>query len=136
MIKWMTLVLLSLSSVGCNSKSVAPHMKYFAAFDNSKIEVVEPILDVIAKRNNLEVSEKDPMKMKTLSQGKEAFFTALYFHGDSVLILTNVGVSGKLVFTVTDYGEIPLSDLERIANEIINAIEAAANLKFAILEER
>jgi hypothetical protein len=44
-------------------------------------------------------------------------------------------VSDELVFTVTDYGKMPISDLERIADEVISTIEAAANLKFVVLQE-
>jgi hypothetical protein len=105
-------------------------------FDNSKIDQVNYILDDIAKRNDLDVFKKDREKMKDLSQGKAAFFTALYFKDKPVFILTNVGVAEKLVLTVTDYGDISLSDLERISDEIIKSAEAAANLKFIDWEKR
>ncbi len=130
MVKWIVLAFLSLSCIACNSGNVAPHMKYFAEFDNIKIELVDSIFHDIAKRNGLEVFEKERKKMRALSQNKNAFFTALYFKGDPVLILTNVGVAEKLVFTVTDYGEMPLPDLERVAAEIIKTIESINKLKF------
>jgi hypothetical protein len=94
MIKWMILAFLSFSSIGCSSESVSPHMTYVAVFDNSKIGIVEPVFDDVAKRNNLRIFKKDRMEMQGLSHGKKAFFTALYFHADPVLIIDQCGCVG------------------------------------------
>jgi len=114
----------------CNSESIEPYMKLSAKFDNSKIDQIESIFEHIAANNKLKIFKKDREKMQHLSQGKNAFFTALYFKGDPVLILTNAGVANTLVFTVTDYGKMSITELERIASEVIKRIEASVSIEF------
>lgn len=118
--KLTLLFFLSILCSACSSESIDPYMKYSANFDNSKIEQVESILSSIAADRELEIFRKDREKMQYLSQGKHAFFTALYFEEDPVLILTNVGVADTLVMTITDYGKMPIEELENIAEVVIS----------------
>jgi hypothetical protein len=116
---FILLFVLSILCSACNSESIEPHMKYSAKFDNSKIGQVELILVGIAADRELRVFKKDREKMQYLSQGKDAFFTALYFKEDPVLIVTNVGVADILVMTTTDYGKMPKEELEHMADAVI-----------------
>jgi hypothetical protein len=97
-------------------------MKYSAEFDNSQIEQVESILLGIATDYKLRIFKKNRENMQYLSQGKNAFFTALYFNDDPILIMTNVGVADTLVLTVTDYGEVSQKDLEQITDIVVKTV--------------
>ena len=134
MIRWLYLILLCVFCVGCNSESIGPHLKYSAQFDNSKISQIESVLDDVAVRNELEVFSKDHKKMRFLSEGNPAFFTALYLNGDPIIIITNVGVADTLVLTITDYGKIPVAELELIAAEVILLLKSNINIKLAKIE--
>ncbi len=115
----LLLFVLSILCSACSSESIEPHMKYSAKFDNYKIEQVELILVNIAAERELRVFKKDREKMKYLSQGKDAFFTALYFKEDPVLIVTNIGVTDTLIMTITDYGKMPKEELEHMAEAVV-----------------
>lgn len=124
------LIFLFVLCSACNSESVKPHVQLSAPFDNSQIDRIESILRDVATNNDLKIFKKNREKMQYLSQGKNAFFTALYFKEDPVLILTNVGVANTLVFTATDYGKMPIAELERLASEVVKRIETSVNTNF------
>lgn len=120
--KLTLLFLLSILFSACKSESIKPYMKYSAEFDNSQIEQVESILLGIATDYKLRIFKKNRENMQYLSQGKNAFFTALYFNDDPILIMTNVGVADTLVLTVTDYGEVSQKDLEQITDIVVKTV--------------
>lgn len=136
MFKAIILTLLFLSCTACDtsSETTEPYAKYSARFDNSKIDAFEIYLDSFAKNNKLETFRKNRDQMKNLSNSKEAFFTAFYFKGDPVLIITNVGNAKTLTLTATDYKKIPIEELKKLTNELINFSDKELDINFSKLE--
>jgi hypothetical protein len=114
----------------CKAENVKSHMRLSANFDNSKIDQVDSIFEDVAAQYQLRVFKKDRKQMKYLSQDRDAFFTVLYFKEGPVFTLTNIGVTDKLVFTVADFKNMSIAELERIAYEVKNRIETGINIKF------
>ena len=118
----------------CGDDVVWPHAQYEAQLgDYSKIDQVEDRMRDIAKRWKLEISEKDRGQMAFLTQGKPALFVALYFDGDPILSVTNAGVGSKLRIRATDFGEMPLSDLEKLTQDVLKEL-GMLNLEFNRVE--
>lgn len=125
----VTMMLLTLSSCG-EAEYTPPYLHYRADFDTAKVDEAEMTIKEIAKKWNLRVYEKDRDQMKFLTQGKEAFFIALYRDEDPVLSLTNSGVGNVISVMAVDYGNMPVSDLERLTKEVIKVLEERLNIEF------
>jgi len=57
--------------------------------------------------------------MAVLTQGRQAFFSALYYQDDPIITITNVGVGTVLAISATDYCSIPIEQLESMLQEFI-----------------
>jgi len=107
------------------SSKVTPHTMYRADFLSSSISDVEKCIDTIAKENGLRIFRKDRQQMSTLTNGQPAFFTALYYQDDPVMTVTNVAVGTILSISISDYGKIPISELELILSDFTSMLEQA-----------
>lgn len=138
MFKAIILTLLFLSCTACDtsSETTEPYAKYSARFDNSKIDAFEIYLDSFAKNNKLEIFRKNRDQMKNLSNSKEAFFTAFYFKGDPVLIITNVGNAKTLTLTATDYKKMPIKNLEHLTNTLIKATKKELDVELSTIKQK
>ena len=128
-------VILLVLAASCEDRVIRPHAEYEAPLgDYSKIEQVETRLRSIARHWKLEVFEKDRDQMAFVTEGKPAFFVALYFDGDAILIVTNVGVGSKIILAATDHGEMPLGDLERLTQDVLKEL-GTLDLAFSRVQE-
>ena len=125
---YVVILALILSSCGEVNRKIP--LLYQANFDASKIEEVEGAMEIISKKWGLRLFQKDRERMKYLTQGKEAFFIALYFNGDAVLSLNNVGVGEVLSLMIVDYGIMPKNDLERLTNETLLILKTQLSIEF------
>ena len=116
----------------CDSRQVSPHLLYRADFDAARIDEAERVVRGVAEEWELRVFEKDRDEMAFLTRGRDAFFVALYFEGDSILVLTNVGVGDTLELTAFDYKKMPMSDLDALVAQVITSLEDKLDVEFKI----
>lgn len=128
-------LMLFLIACSCEAERMSPYLMYKADFSSAKTGEVESAVKKIAKEWGLRVYEKNQEQMKFLTQGKDAFFIALYFEENPILVITNAGFGDLLMLSVTDYKGMPTSDLERLAAEVINTLETRLDIKFKKSEE-
>lgn len=107
---------------------IEPAAVYKGEFDHSKIGAVESIVDEVAQRWRLRIFRKNREHMKHLTQGRDAFFVALYFENDAVLALTNVGVGTVLTMITTDHGKMPLHELNGVASDIVDMLRTRLSI--------
>lgn len=112
----------------CNGDYVVPTFLYKAPFDPLSVDKVEVFMRDISARWNLELFEKDREAMKIMTQGQEAFFIALYFEGDAILAIMNAGVGNVLTLSLQDHGNLPVEELERLANEVRSGLKTQLNI--------
>ncbi|MBU2391942.1 MAG: hypothetical protein KKH70_01140 [Gammaproteobacteria bacterium] len=105
-------------------------LEYRADFNPQKIEIAEKTIVHFADKNKLRVFSKDKEKMSTLSGGKKAFYIALYFKDDPILLITNVGASVQLSLSSVDYGNMTESDLKALTIALVEALQLELNIKF------
>lgn len=119
--------ILSLALGACTASNVAPYLVYTAQFNSRQIADAEDVMNIIGRKWKLKVFEKDKQTMRAISHGKDAFFIAL--HNDPkkvrpVVVLTNNPTSegDTLSLYVMDFGELPVSELEKLANDVIEKL--------------
>ena len=112
----------------CEAEHKPPYLLYTANFDVSTVNEAEAIVKKVAKKWDLRVYEKDREQMKFLTQGKDAFFIALYFNEDPIISIGNSGVGEILRVMAIDYGNVPVSDLEKITADFIKAFKDQLNI--------
>lgn len=111
------------------------HHSYEAQIDDyTKIDLVEERMVRLAQRWALELFEKDRDQMAFLTQGNPALFMALCYEEQPVLNVFNVGVGETLVVAVSDFGEMPRLELERLTHDVLTELEALG-LKFRQVDE-
>lgn len=107
-----------------------PYLIYESEFGTEKISKVENVIKDLAQRRNLRVFEKNRENMKYLSRGEDAFFIALYFKNDPILVVTNVGVGKLITLSVSDYGKMPRKELELLTLELVSILKNEVNISF------
>jgi hypothetical protein len=130
MIRLLSILIMSLFMSSCEAEYTPPYLHYRADFDIAKVDETEAVVKEIAKKWNLRVYEKNREEMKLHTQGKEAFFIALYFNEDAVLFVHNSGVGEVLSVMAVDHGKMPISDLGKLTAEVIGALKERLNLEF------
>ena len=118
MSKMFLLILLSFFLAGCNAKGKEPTFFYRAAFDPLMINDVEVYIRAVGKKWDLEIFEKDRDQMKFITQNQEAFYIAFYYNDNAILHISNAGFGVGIVLSLFDDGEMPLSDLKKLDEEI------------------
>lgn len=117
---------------GCVDAQVVPTVVYKANFDNTKIDAVESIVDEVAQQWKLRPFRKDRVQMERLTFGEDALFVALYFEDNPVLVLTNVGVGKVLTLSTSDFGKMPVEDLNRVANDMIDKLRNRLSIELHV----
>ncbi len=124
--------LMLLGATACGEdNNVEPVMSYQANFYPEKVACVESVAKSLANDWKLEVYEKDRKQMNLLTQGQDAFFIALYFQGDAILDISNVGMGSTLTMGVFDFGKLSLDKLHRLANEMIKGINQQCDIQLS-----
>lgn len=127
-------MLLVVFAASCGADAGKLYASYEAEFDDySKIDQVENRLRGVAKDWEMEILEKDRDQMAFVTQNSPAFFIAMYFEEDPILIVTNVGVGNRLVVSATDHGSMPIGSLEELFQSVLTELEAL-NLEFHRVE--
>ncbi|QUJ68604.1 hypothetical protein KDD30_05690 [Photobacterium sp. GJ3] len=121
--KFLVILFFVVQCVSCHSEDIQPYKTYMVEYNNVNNGKVESVINEFSVRNNLYLYRKDESSMQYLSLGEPAFFNALYYQDDPVIVITNVGVSGELVITVTDYKKLPVSTLDGLATDLISILE-------------
>ena len=97
------------------------------------INDVEVYIRAVGKKWDLEIFEKDRDQMKFITQNQEAFYIAFYYNDNAILHISNAGFGVGIVLSLFDDGEMPLSDLKKLDEEI----RAGLNENFGVkLEAR
>lgn len=116
----------------CESENIDPYLSYKADFSPTLVGAVENFTKEIAEKYGLRVFEKPRRNMRVLSNGKEAFFIALYDGDIPIVIITSVGVSNILHLSFFDDGQFTKPQLDALANDINNGLKE----KFSIIMKR
>lgn len=114
----------------CEAEYKPPYLLYTAQFDITKVDNAVVLVKEIAKNWNLRVYEIDREQMKFVTQGKDAFFIALYFKEDPIISIANSGVGEVLRVMAIDYGKMSLPDLKKLTEETIQTLKLELNLEF------
>ena len=130
----LTLLITAPVVAACGEEHVEPAFFYKAQFDPSMVAEVESFVRDISVKWQLELFEKDREQMKFLTQYREAFFISLYFECDAILAIMNVGVGNVLTLSLHDYGNLPVEQLERLANEVRSGLRAQLNIDLVAAE--
>lgn len=116
----------------CGQDDVKPVYFYKAPFDPVMVDAVAEVMKDISESRQFKLFEKDREQMKFLTDGKNAFFTAFYLKGEPILAVTNVGVGEVLTLSLHDYGELPLDDLEGLAQEVRDTLKNRFNIELQV----
>ena len=120
MLRQLLIVVIPVLVLACSEiEVVVPIFNLRAEFDPSNVDRVDSFIKATATQWNLSVLEKGRDQMAFLTQGQEAFFLALYSGETPILDITNAGAGTILVLHVYDYGEMPLEQLNELADEIV-----------------
>ena len=71
--------------------------------------------------------------MKRLTRGYEAFYIALYLNDNLIFDITNVGVGTQLDMALFDYGDIPVSELKKLGDEVRNGLREQLQIEFEVV---
>jgi hypothetical protein len=116
-----------ISSCGEHRKNF---LEYRADFNPAQIEVAEKVIVKFANKNRLRVFNKDKNEMEILSGEKKAFYIALYFEGDPILSVTNVGAAVQLSLSSVDYGNMTESELTAITIALVEILQQELDINF------
>ncbi len=111
-------------------------LEYRADFNPQKVDLAEKIIIQFADNNKLRVFNKDKNDMSSLSRGKNAFYIALYYKGDPLLSITNVGVAVQLRVSSIDYNNMPKVELAELTLDLINILQRELNVKFKLIKRK
>ncbi|MCY4045935.1 MAG: hypothetical protein OXE99_12750 [Cellvibrionales bacterium] len=135
MIKFTLLVVFfSLFLSACENDSIKPYKIFKSDFNTSKISEIEIIVNDFSSEKSLTLFQKDKRAMKALSLEKDAFFIALYFKENPIFSITNVGTSNILVITVSDFGNIDLSNLDLMSEELTNKLNQISGIQLELIK--
>ena len=67
---------------------------------------------------DLYLEERYRDNLRYVARGMNAFVSTLYFEGEGILMVTNVGLGDVLQFSLSDNGKMPIEDLERLGAEV------------------
>jgi len=113
------ILLFILFILGCSESSfIKPHVMYRADFSGEHIKQIEEFIDTIADKNKFRVFRKGRENMAVLTKGKKAFFSALYYKDDPIIIISNAGAGTILSISATDYGILPIEQLDGILKQL------------------
>ena len=91
---------------------------YRADFSGEYIQQIEEFIDIVATENKLRVFRKDRKNMAVLTEGNDAFYSVFYYNDDPVISITNVGAGTVLSIIATDYGNLPIEQLNSIVKRL------------------
>ena len=94
------------------------------------IDNVERIMRSIAVAHGLQFAEKNREVMASLNRGDPSFFIVLTLNDKALVALSNVGPSQYLNLLVSNFGDIPLTDLDVLFHDVQSRIEAELDIKF------
>ena len=85
--RWMRLLVLAVivGSAGC-TQAEAPPVQRIAVVDVAKLDSIALQVKEVASRHGMRVFEKPRADMRTLNQGVDAIFLALYTGDEQVLV--------------------------------------------------
>ena len=129
--RWMRLLVLAVivGSAGC-TQAEAPPVQRIAVVDVAKLDSIALQVKEVASRHGMRVFEKPRADMRTLNQGVDAIFLALYTGDEQVLVVTNVGHGNKLLLAVTPKPGFPPARAEELINEVADRIEEFTGVAF------
>lgn len=127
-----TIVVFLLSFCLSACTMVVPSWSYRAPFDPDKTEEVIDIMKDIAHEWNLQYKVDTGRDMQFLTDGTKAFHMFLYFEDYGIISIGNVGVGKILSLMVVDKGDMPIEDLNRLKEDIINTLNERADIKFKL----
>lgn len=132
--KYAVLLVLAALCAGCDGGAKYPFATYSGRFNAETIAETEAVIDELAGKYQYDVVRQDPEEMAELSGGAPAFLTALYCEDDLVLVVSNVGVSGKIRVQAFDYDALFRSEVELALNDLITQLETELDLSFEVDE--
>lgn len=118
----------------CTAEYIKPMFFYRSPFDPSMVTDVESYMRKASKNWNFELFEKDKKEMKAVTDGQEAFYLAFYHKDKAILDISNVGVGVVLTLALFDHGDMPIAELERLANEVRSGLKSKFGIQL-IAEE-
>lgn len=125
------LVAMALLFGGCGSETIVETLAmYDSSFDPKDVDLTERYVKATAKRWKLRVFEKSRREMSWASNGRDAFFVALYHKEEAVLVITNVGVPEQITISIVDYGVFPKKDLYAVAEELAEGLNQSIDTQF------
>ena len=131
MVKFLPVMMIFAALVACDEIQVRTIAVYEASFDPGLSGDVESFMISSADNWGLEVFRKDRSQMKTLTQGKEAFFVMLYANdNEGILAISNVGAGEVIQLSLHDFGAIPLGDLKRLDEDVRTGLAEAFGIRF------
>ena len=122
-------------AVSCQGESTGPTYHYRAPFDPAMVDGVVEFMRGVAKRWEFRLFEKDRKGAKFISRGMEAFFILLFLKRDPdgkwILDISNVGVGTNLSLALYEHEDMPLSELQRLDNEVRTGLEQKFGVELA-----
>ena len=126
----ITVVFMLILSSSCSQGYIGSIKNYKSSFDHSRVDDARRIILSFSNDKGLEVFEKDQGRMRFLSSGRDAFFISLYFKGDPILTITNVGVGDVLTFSASGSVEMSADNLNELSNGLRTILEESLDIEF------
>lgn len=118
MTRLIVLLFFAFGLASCTPERRFPGVSYEAAFDPAMVEDVMVFMRTISEDWDLYLEERYREDLRYVARGMNAFVSTLYFDGDGILMVTNVGPGDVLQFSLSDNGKMPIEDLERLGAEV------------------
>lgn len=111
--------------IGCADETVYSHKEIRAEveFNSEDVRTTERLINRISTNWKLEYIEKDRERMSFLSRGEVAFFIFLLHKDESILSLQYTGDTNILNIVIVDYKTMPLLELEKLMQEVMQELE-------------
>lgn len=121
---------LSVLASACTTERGSLFAEYQAPFDPEKIQLIEPVIQSVANRHGMTVLELDETEMSILTNGRPAFYRALYRDDKSIVAITNVGAGTTLIIQVSKYGSVSDETLSQVSDDLRASLTEALGVEF------
>ena len=132
--KYVALLLLAALCASCVDVTQYPFATYRATYNAETIAETEAVIDELASKYQYEVVRQDREEMAELSGGAPAFLTALYCEDDLVLVVSNVGIPGRIRVQAFEYDALFRSEVELALNDLMTELESELDISFEVDE--
>lgn len=133
-VRLCALALLMLTT-SCEAQHKPPYLMYRAQFEVANVDEAVILTRAIATKWGLSVRELDRDQMSFHTRGKPAFFTALMYKDDPVVVVNNSGFGEVIMVIAVNFERMPTSDLEALTAEIIRKFQARFDMDFEKMVE-